>query len=43
MLALPVLWLVGLAMLTGAFAVSVWGPLSTFARRWAIPKESPGA
>jgi hypothetical protein len=26
MLALPVLWLVGLAMLAGAFAVSRWGP-----------------
>ncbi len=31
MLALPVLWLVGLAMLAGAFAVSAWGPLRTFA------------
>jgi hypothetical protein len=35
MLALPVLWLVGLAMLTGAFAVSAWGPLRGFARRSA--------
>jgi hypothetical protein len=34
MLALPVLWMVGLAMLTGAFAVSPWGPLRAFARRW---------
>jgi hypothetical protein len=32
MLALPVLWLVGLAMITGAFAVSPWGPLRRFAR-----------
>jgi hypothetical protein len=35
MLALPVLWMVGLAMLTGAFAVSAWGPLRNYARRWA--------
>jgi len=35
MLALPVLWLVGLAMLTAAFAVSASGPLREFARRWA--------
>lgn len=34
MLALPVLWLVGLAMLAGAFALSAWGPLRNFARRW---------
>jgi hypothetical protein len=34
MLGLPVLWLVGLAMLTGAFAVSAWGPLREAARRW---------
>jgi hypothetical protein len=34
MLALPVLWLVGLAMLTGAFAVSAWGPLREASRRW---------
>lgn len=34
MLGLPVLWLVGLAMLAGAFAVSAWGPLRTTARRW---------
>ena len=38
MLALPVLWLVGLAMLTAAFAVSAWGPLRDWARRWSIPK-----
>ena len=36
MLGLPVLWLVGLAMLTGAFAVSAWGPLRDFASRWAL-------
>lgn len=36
MLALPVLWQVGLAMLAGAFAVSAWGPLRDFARRWAL-------
>ena len=35
MLALPVLWAVGLAMLTGAFALSAWGPLRDFARRAA--------
>ena len=34
MLALPVLWLVGLAMLAGTFAVSAWGPLRDAARRW---------
>ena len=34
MLGLPVLWMVGLAMLTGAFAVSAWGPLRDAARRW---------
>jgi hypothetical protein len=34
MLGLPVLWLVGLAMLAGAFAVSAWGPLREFAHRW---------
>ena len=35
MLALPVLWLVGLAMLTAAFAVSRWGPLREWGQRWA--------
>ena len=34
MLGLPVLWLVGLAMLAGTFAVSAWGPLRDAARRW---------
>ncbi|HEX2626672.1 MAG TPA: glycosyltransferase family 87 protein, partial [Candidatus Limnocylindrales bacterium] len=34
MLALPVLWMVGLAMLAGAFAVSAWGPLRDAGRRW---------
>jgi hypothetical protein len=34
MLALPVLWQVGLAMLAGAFAVSAWGPIREAARRW---------
>ena len=38
MLALPVLWLVGLAMLAAAFAVSAWGPLRDWARRWSNPK-----
>jgi hypothetical protein len=37
MLALPVLWLVGLAMLTAAFALSPWGPL----RSWSV--RSPTA
>jgi hypothetical protein len=39
MLALPVLWLVGLAMLAGAFAVSRWGPLRDFARRWGSGRQ----
>lgn len=34
MLALPVLWMVGLAMLVGAFALSPWGPLHRFGHRW---------
>jgi hypothetical protein len=34
MLALPVLWMVGLAMLAGAFALSAWGPLKDASRRW---------
>jgi hypothetical protein len=34
MLALPVLWLVGLAMLTAAFALSRWGPLRELGARW---------
>jgi hypothetical protein len=36
MLGLPVLWLVGLAMLTGAFALSAWGPLRDRARAWTV-------
>ncbi len=43
MLALPVLWLVGLAMLTGAFALSAWGPLRTFARRWTTTHPAAAA
>ena len=43
MLALPVLWLVGLAMLTGAFAVSAWGPLRDFAHRWAVSRSAGAA
>ena len=38
MLALPVLWLVGLAMLAGAFALSPIGPLRDFGRRWSESK-----
>ena len=38
MLALPVLWLVGLAMLTAAFALSPWGPLRTFGEKWSATK-----
>ena len=38
MLGLPVLWLVGLAMLAGAFAVSAWGPLRDAARRWTAAR-----
>ena len=34
MLALPVLWLVGLAMLAATFALSPWGPLHSRARAW---------
>jgi hypothetical protein len=34
MLGLPVLWLVGLAMLTAAFALSAWGPLRAQAQAW---------
>jgi hypothetical protein len=34
MLGLPVLWLVGLAMLTAAFALSAWGPLHARAISW---------
>jgi hypothetical protein len=41
MLGLPVLWLVGLAMLAGAFAVSAWGPLRDQARRWTSSKRVP--
>lgn len=39
MLALPVLWLVGLAMLTAAFALSPWGPLRAFGERWSSPQK----
>jgi hypothetical protein len=39
MLGLPVLWLVGLAMLAGTFAVAAWGPLRDFARRWTTRPE----
>jgi hypothetical protein len=38
MLGLPVLWLVGLAMLTAAFAVSAWGPLRAKAQSWTQTK-----
>ena len=34
MLALPVLWMVGLAMLAGALALSPWGPLPRFGHYW---------
>jgi Glycosyltransferase family 87 len=43
MLALPVLWLVGLAMLAGTFALSPIGPLRDFGRRWSVapgPRET---
>jgi hypothetical protein len=39
MLGLPVLWLVGLAMLAGAFAVSAWGPLHAAAHRWTTSRR----
>jgi len=39
MLGLPVLWLVGLAMLTAAFAVSAWSPLRTQAQAWAAQRR----
>jgi hypothetical protein len=41
MLALPVLWLVGLAMLVGAFALSRLGPLRDVARRWTSRHPVP--
>jgi hypothetical protein len=40
MLGLPVLWLVGLAMLTAAFAVSAWGPLHQQAQAWLATRRS---
>jgi hypothetical protein len=40
MLALPVLWFVGLAMIAGAFALSRWGPLRDVGRHWAAASES---
>ncbi len=40
MLGLPVLWMVGLAMLTGAFALSAWGPLRAYACRWTTRAEA---
>lgn len=43
MLGLPVLWMVGLAMLAGAFALSPWGPLRDFGRRWALRDRPIGA
>ena len=43
MLALPVLWLVGLAMLTATFALSPWGPLRDFGRRWSRGVAASGA
>jgi Glycosyltransferase family 87 len=43
MLALPVLWLVGLAMLTAAFALSPWGPLRDWGRSASeAPRGPPG-
>jgi hypothetical protein len=41
MLGLPVLWLVGLAMLTGAFALSAWGPLHARAQAWIGRGQGP--
>jgi Glycosyltransferase family 87 len=40
MLGLPVLWLVGLAMLTATFAVSAWGPLRARAQAWTARPSS---
>ena len=40
MLALPVLWLVGLAMLTATFALSPWGPLRDWGRRSSKPRSA---
>jgi hypothetical protein len=34
MLGLPVLWMVGLAMLAGTFALSAWGPLRARSQHW---------
>jgi hypothetical protein len=39
MLGLPVLWLVGLAMLAASFAVSAWGPLRDQAARWTARRS----
>lgn len=39
MLGLPVLWLVGLAMLTAAFAVTAWGPLKAQAQAWTARRS----
>jgi len=35
-----VLWLVGLAMLAGAFALSTIGPLREYGRRWSTSPEA---
>ena len=43
MLGLPVLWLVGLAMLAAAFAVTRWGPLHAHGRRWALRPAAPAS
>lgn len=40
MLGLPVLWMVGLAMLIGAFALSLWGPIRSRAPSWISPIRS---
>jgi hypothetical protein len=39
MLGLPVLWLVGLAMVTATFALSAWGPLRAAAHRWTATND----
>ena len=40
MLGLPVLWLVGLAMLAATFAVSAWGPLHDRALAWTSSRPT---
>jgi hypothetical protein len=42
MLGLPVLWLVGLAMLAATFAVTAWGPLHARVTAWTAGQSGSG-